>query len=188
MAGHSFGAGIAARAAATDLTTFASLLLICPVGGAGSSVWSWMALARGMVMEFNQELAIKASDSVTAVLRNPLPLTLSAYAAKTADLTGELTTLHRRAVPPTLSWQTMTRSFPPVDCAPRRLRPPVSSQATTDGCCATQRSSRPQRTACSSRPDRIPPITGRRGGPRAIRFHTTLHNVHYRSSIGTSLI
>jgi pimeloyl-ACP methyl ester carboxylesterase len=99
VAGHSFGAGIAARAAATDLTTFSALLLICPVGGAGSSAWSWLALARGMVMEFNQELAIKASDSVTAVLRHPLPLTLSAYAAKTADLTGELTILHRRAVP-----------------------------------------------------------------------------------------
>jgi pimeloyl-ACP methyl ester carboxylesterase len=99
VAGHSFGAGIAARAAATDLTTFAALLLICPVGGAGSSMWSWISLARGMVTEFNQELAIKASDSLTAVLRNPVPLTLSAYAAKTADLTGELATLYRRAVP-----------------------------------------------------------------------------------------
>ncbi len=99
VAGHSFGAGIAARAAARDLTTFAALLLICPVGGAGSSVSSWVSLARGMVTEFNQELAIKASDSLTAVLRNPVPLTLSAYAAKTADLSGELATLHRRAVP-----------------------------------------------------------------------------------------
>jgi pimeloyl-ACP methyl ester carboxylesterase len=99
VAGHSFGAGIAARAAAADLTTFAALLLICPVGGAGSSVWSWMSLARGMVQEFNQDLAIRATDSLTAVLRNPLPLSVSAYAAKTADLTGELATLHRRAVP-----------------------------------------------------------------------------------------
>lgn len=99
VVGHSFGAGIAARAAATDLTTFAALLLICPVGGAGSSVWSWLSLARGMVLEVNQELAIRATDSVTAVLRHPLPLSLSAYAAKTADLTGELTTLHRRDVP-----------------------------------------------------------------------------------------
>jgi pimeloyl-ACP methyl ester carboxylesterase len=99
VAGHSFGAGIAARAAAADLTTFAALLLICPVGGAGSSVWSWLSLARGMVLEVNQELAIKASDSVGAVLRNPLPLSLSAYAAKTADLTSELATLHHRHVP-----------------------------------------------------------------------------------------
>jgi pimeloyl-ACP methyl ester carboxylesterase len=99
VAGHSFGAGIAARAAATDLTTFAALLLICPVGGAGTSLRSWVVLARGLLLEVNQELAIRASDSVTAVLRNPLPLSLSAYAAKTADLTGELTTLHRRAVP-----------------------------------------------------------------------------------------
>jgi pimeloyl-ACP methyl ester carboxylesterase len=99
VAGHSFGAGIAARAAATDLTTFTALLLICPVGGAGSSVRSWMSLAAGMVTEFNQELAIRASDSLSAILRNPLPLTLSAYAAKTADLTAELTILHRRSVP-----------------------------------------------------------------------------------------
>jgi len=97
--GHSFGAGIAARAAATDLTTFAALLLVCPVGGAGSSVWSWLSLARGMALEANQELAIKASDSAAALLRNPLALSLSGYAAKTADLTAELTTLHRRAVP-----------------------------------------------------------------------------------------
>lgn len=99
VAGHSFGAGIAARAAARDLTTFAALLLVCPVGGAGSSLRSWLSLARGMMLEVNQELAIKACDSVTAVLRNPLPLSLSAYAAKTADLTAELTTLHRHAVP-----------------------------------------------------------------------------------------
>jgi pimeloyl-ACP methyl ester carboxylesterase len=99
VAGHSFGAGIAARAAAEDLTTFAALLLICPVGGAGSSVGSWLSLARGMVLEFNQELAIKASDSLGAMLRNPLPLSLSAYAAKTADLTSELATLHRQHVP-----------------------------------------------------------------------------------------
>jgi pimeloyl-ACP methyl ester carboxylesterase len=97
--GHSFGAGIAARAAAMDLTSFAALLLICPVGGAGSSVRSWLSLAKGMVLEVNQELAIRATDSVTAVLRHPLPLSLSAYAAKTADLTGELSTLHRRDVP-----------------------------------------------------------------------------------------
>lgn len=99
VAGHSFGAGIAARAAATELTTFAALLLICPVGGAGSSVWSWLSLARGMVLEVNQELAIRASDSLTTLLRHPLPLSLSAYAAKTADLTRELTTLHLRDVP-----------------------------------------------------------------------------------------
>ncbi len=99
VAGHSFGAGILARAAAAELTTFAALLLVCPVGGAGSSVGSWLSLVRGMVLEYNQELAIRASDSVTAMLRHPLPLSLSAYAAKTADLTGELTTLHRRAVP-----------------------------------------------------------------------------------------
>jgi pimeloyl-ACP methyl ester carboxylesterase len=47
VVGHSFGAGIAALAAARDLTTFAALLLVCPVGGAGSSVWSWLSLARG---------------------------------------------------------------------------------------------------------------------------------------------
>ena len=99
VVGHSFGAGIAARAAAMDLATFAALLLICPVGGAGSSVWSWLSLAKGMVSEVNQELAIRATDSVTAVLRHPLPLSLSAYAAKTADLTRELTTLHLREVP-----------------------------------------------------------------------------------------
>ena len=99
VAGHSFGAGIAARAAAADLTAFAALLLICPVGGAGSSLRSWMALAGGMAREFNQELAIRASDSLWAVLRNPLPMGLSAYAAKTADLSGELATLHRRSVP-----------------------------------------------------------------------------------------
>jgi pimeloyl-ACP methyl ester carboxylesterase len=99
VAGHSFGAGIAARAAATDLTTFAALLLICPVGGAGSSLGSWMTLAGGMVREFNQELAIRATDSLSAVLRNPLALGASAYAAKTADLSGELVTLHQRAVP-----------------------------------------------------------------------------------------
>jgi pimeloyl-ACP methyl ester carboxylesterase len=99
VAGHSFGAGIAARAAATDLTSFAALLLVCPVGGAGSSVGSWLSLARGMVLEVNQELAVRASDSLTAVLRHPLPLSLSAYAAKTADLTGELTMLYDRAVP-----------------------------------------------------------------------------------------
>jgi pimeloyl-ACP methyl ester carboxylesterase len=80
VAGHSFGAGIAARVAAT-------------------SVWSWLSLARGMVSEVNQELAIRASDSLTAVLRHPLPLSLSAYAAKTADLTAELETLHDRQVP-----------------------------------------------------------------------------------------
>jgi pimeloyl-ACP methyl ester carboxylesterase len=99
VAGHSFGAGIAARAAADELTTFASLLLVCPVGGAGSSAWSWLSLARGLALEVNQELAIRASDSLTALLRHPLPLTLSAYAAKTADLTRELTTLHTKQVP-----------------------------------------------------------------------------------------
>jgi pimeloyl-ACP methyl ester carboxylesterase len=99
VAGHSFGAGIATRVAATDPTAFAALLLVCPVGGAGSSLWSWLSLARGMVSEVNQELAIRASDSVTAVLRHPLPLSVSAYAAKTADLSAELATLHDRQVP-----------------------------------------------------------------------------------------
>lgn len=99
VVGHSFGAGIAARAAATDLACFAQLLLVCPVGGAGSSVSSWLSLAQGLALEFNQELAIRATDSISAIARNPLPLVRSAYAAKTADLTGELAALHDRRIP-----------------------------------------------------------------------------------------
>ncbi len=99
VVGHSFGAGIAARVAVRHVDLFQALLLVCPVGGAGSSVGSWVALTRAVVTEFSQELAIRATDSVTAVIRHPLPLVRSAYAAKTADLTGELRTLHAGKVP-----------------------------------------------------------------------------------------
>lgn len=99
VVGHSFGAGIAARVAVSQEDLFQALLLVCPVGGAGSSVRSWVAMTSALVTEFSQELAIRATDSVTAVIRHPLPLVRSAYAAKTADLTGELITLHSGQVP-----------------------------------------------------------------------------------------
>ena len=98
VVGHSFGAGIAARVAAGHSEVFQALLLVCPVGGAGSSVRSWVALTRS-VTEFSQDLAIRAADSLTAVIRHPLPLARCAYAAKTADLTGELSALHAGDVP-----------------------------------------------------------------------------------------
>ncbi len=135
-------------------------------------------------MEFNQELAIRASDSLSACCAIRCRWRLSAYAAKTADLTGELATLHRRSVPAHL---VLADHDSIVPAGRLRTAPSASTRVVAGNHGWMLRQPGRVRRHCRSAPLRrltafssSPPAGG--AGEDDDLAQPTLHNVHYRSS------
>jgi pimeloyl-ACP methyl ester carboxylesterase len=91
LAGHSLGAGVALRIAASRPDLVRSLILLCPVGGAGSGSAPLHRLVGGVTLEGFHRWTLRAvADLVPAVQRHPVAACVSAVAAWRADLLEDL--------------------------------------------------------------------------------------------------
>jgi pimeloyl-ACP methyl ester carboxylesterase len=112
VVGHSFGAGIAAKAAVLDYLSFSDMMLVTPIGG-GCGPDGWALLAKALLFELNQHIAISVSASAGSAVRHPLALARSAFAAKTADMYHDLAVLRERGVPVHIVFADQDKITPP---------------------------------------------------------------------------
>jgi pimeloyl-ACP methyl ester carboxylesterase len=132
LLGHSFGGGVAIRAAAERPSQIRLLTLVNSVGG---SVWKATPTRRGGTLadrplwdwgvhfprELNRRTALPvlrviADDVVRNVARNPLAFWRVAELARRADLRLELEDLRDRGVPIVVLWGTEDRILPQASC------------------------------------------------------------------------
>ena len=88
---HSFGAGVSLRIASLRPDLISRLTLISPVGGAAHGPASWPSVVTGMLDETSPRVAVAGlRDFLSAALRNPVAITSSGLAARTADSVSDL--------------------------------------------------------------------------------------------------
>lgn len=102
IVGHSMGCGVAVRLAHHHPELVESLTLVCPIGGAGSGLTTWLSLAGSLVREVPHSFGLRLLDSAPALLRHPNAAARAALAAKTADLQHDLHLLLDAGVPITI--------------------------------------------------------------------------------------
>lgn len=91
LAGHSFGGGVALRIGATRPDLVSSLILLCPVGGAGLGAVPLHRMLRGLTLDgFHTWTPRALSDLLPAARRHPVALVGSALAAWKADLLADI--------------------------------------------------------------------------------------------------
>lgn len=121
LIGHSFGGGVAIRAAHDHLDRVSGLVLVNSIGGA---VWSGEGeLARPMTdrplwdwgLHFSRDLGsigarvtrvlpVMLGEAIPNLVLDPRAFLRSARLAREADLTDELATLHKRGMPVVVIW------------------------------------------------------------------------------------
>lgn len=119
--GHSFGGGVAARAAHDLPDHVDELVLVNAVGGAQWSpagtarpiherpLWDWMLHLHADALgarSVGQVLGAIAGSALPNVVRDPMAIWQVGHLARTADLRAELTGLAARNLPVTLLWGT----------------------------------------------------------------------------------
>ncbi|HXV94697.1 MAG TPA: alpha/beta fold hydrolase [Pseudonocardia sp.] len=137
LVGHSFGGGVAIRAAHDAPARVSRLVLVNSIGGstwteAGGVVkalrerpiWDWGLHLRADVLPLRQitrVVPVILQDATVNVLRNPGAVWRVAYLARTADLRGELAELKRRRLPVVVVWGRQDRVLPQASLAALRL-------------------------------------------------------------------
>ncbi|MFC9787244.1 alpha/beta fold hydrolase [Rhodococcus sp. NPDC127528] len=129
VVGHSFGGGVAARAAHDLPDHVDSLVLVNAVGGAHWSPdgevrpirerplweWAWHLQATAFsARPFKQVVGAIAGDALPNVLRDPMAVWRAGHVARKADLRAELAQLADRGLPVTLLWGTADTVIPHV--------------------------------------------------------------------------
>lgn len=99
IVGHSLGAGLAVTMTAIDPDLAASLVLVCPIGGAGNALTTWLTLIGGLRHEIGNRPFARTADVLPGMLRHPRATAVSAIAAKQADLTEVIRLVAQRGVP-----------------------------------------------------------------------------------------
>lgn len=96
---HSLGGGITVHIAEENPGYVSSAVLICPIGGAGANVTTWLHLAGGLRHELFHSPIRRAKDAIPTLLRHPHATAIAGIAAKHADLTDPIITLAHDGVP-----------------------------------------------------------------------------------------
>ncbi len=119
VVGHSFGGGVAIRAAHDYPNLVRSLVLVNSIGGsswkrgrtltamAERPLWDWGLHFPGDIFPFRQAtrvIPVILEDAVPNLIRNPRSVVRVANLARRADLRTELEELKRRGVPVTVLW------------------------------------------------------------------------------------
>jgi pimeloyl-ACP methyl ester carboxylesterase len=120
LIGHSFGGGVAIRAAYDFPDRVARLIVVNSIGGSAWSkdrgvlrsmrerpLWDWgLHLQADLwpVRQFTRVIPVIAEDAIPNLLRNPWAILRVANLARSADLTVELAELKRRRLPVTVLW------------------------------------------------------------------------------------
>lgn len=102
LVAHSMGSGVAVRLARTHPGWVSSLVLVCPIGGAGSRPSSWLRLAASLASEAHVSFLPRLADAGPSMLRNLPGVATAGWAAKTADLRRDIDTLVDGGTPVTL--------------------------------------------------------------------------------------
>ncbi|MFD4294290.1 alpha/beta fold hydrolase [Rhodococcus sp. NPDC058505] len=125
--GHSFGGGVAARAAHDLPDHVEELVLVNSVGGAqwtseGAArpigerpLWDWALRLQADALgspSLSQIVGALAGDALPNVLRDPMAVWRAGHVARTADLRPELIRLAERRLPVTLLWGTADSVIP----------------------------------------------------------------------------
>ncbi|MGW0042735.1 alpha/beta fold hydrolase [Rhodococcus sp. NPDC003348] len=122
--GHSFGGGVAARAAHDLPDHIGELVLVNSVGGAQWSparpiherpLWDWALRLQADALgsrSVGQVVGAIAGAAVPNVLRGPGAIWRTGHLARTADLRPELARLAERGLPVTLLWGTADAVIP----------------------------------------------------------------------------
>jgi pimeloyl-ACP methyl ester carboxylesterase len=118
VVGHSFGGGVALELAAARPDLVRSLVLVCPVGGAGHGAVPLTRMAAGAVMEARPASVPRVvSDFGRALTRHPSSVVTAAWAAWRADLVPRLTQVNQHGVPVRLIFADSDRVVTPGDMA-----------------------------------------------------------------------
>ncbi len=119
LAGHSFGGGVAIRAAYDFPGRVSRLIVLNSIGGSAWSrggvlrsirerpLWDWgLHLHADLwpVRQLTRVIPVIAEDLVPNLLHNPWAILRVANLARTADLTAELAELKRRRLPVVVLW------------------------------------------------------------------------------------
>ncbi len=127
VVGHSFGGGVAARAAHDLPGHVDEVVLVNSVGGAQWSpsgnlrpiherpLWDWMLRLQADALgsrSVGQVVGAVAGIALSNVLRDPMSVWRAAHLARTADLRAELAGLGGRGLPVTLLWGTSDTVIP----------------------------------------------------------------------------
>jgi pimeloyl-ACP methyl ester carboxylesterase len=121
LVGHSFGGGVAIRAAHDYPQRVGALVLVNSIGGAVWSrdgeldrpmterpIWDWgLHFSRDLGSvgaRLTRVLPVMLAEAVPNLVFDPKAFLRSARLARDADLTDELTTLHRRGLPVVVVW------------------------------------------------------------------------------------
>jgi pimeloyl-ACP methyl ester carboxylesterase len=120
LVGHSFGGGVAIRAAHDHRHLVGRLVLVNSIGGSAWSdgrgvlkaiaerpLWDWglhFPSDLRSTREWTRVLPVVLRDAIPNVVRNPGAVWRVAGLARTADLTAELARLNRRRLPVVIVW------------------------------------------------------------------------------------
>ncbi|GAA4486403.1 alpha/beta hydrolase [Rhodococcus olei] len=127
VVGHSFGGGVAARAAHDLPDHVEEVVLINAVGGAQWSqsgvarpiherpLWDWMLRLQADALgsrSVGQVVGAVAGTALSNMLRDPMAVWRSGHLARTVDLRPQLAELAERGLPVTLLWGTSDTVIP----------------------------------------------------------------------------
>lgn len=99
---HSMGSGVAVKLALNHPECVSQLVLVCPIGGAGSHPVTWLKLARSVAGEVHVKFFPRVLDSGPSMLRHPAGTLRAGFIAKTASLRRDVMTLLERDIPVTI--------------------------------------------------------------------------------------
>jgi pimeloyl-ACP methyl ester carboxylesterase len=136
LVGHSFGGGVAIRAAHDAPGRVARLVCVNSIGGsawtesrgvirslAQRPLWDWGLHLQADLLPWRQAtrvLPIILGDAVPNLVRNPRALWRAGHLARTADLTDELEVLKERQLPVVVLWGKDDSVLPPACLASLR--------------------------------------------------------------------
>lgn len=110
---HSMGCGVAVKLARARPDLVSSLVLVCPIGGAGKHPVSWLRLAGSLAKEAHVSFLPRMLDSGPSMLRNAGDAVHAGYVAKTADLHADIRALVNSDRPITIIAATEDGVVPP---------------------------------------------------------------------------
>lgn len=97
--GHSFGGGVALKLAANRPDLVSSLLLVCPVGGAGQHPVPLHRMVTSVLNDTRHRWILRAThDLLTATARSPLSVVAAALSARISDQIADLEVVNRHRI------------------------------------------------------------------------------------------
>jgi pimeloyl-ACP methyl ester carboxylesterase len=111
---HSYGCGVTVTVGLARSYLFSDVLLVCPIGGAGSKVTSWAGLVAGIRHEVGRSNLTRVVDTLPNLVRHPRAVASAGVAAKHTDLVADIADLAARGLPVTMVLADQDGVVPPA--------------------------------------------------------------------------